>query len=229
MSKPATIFIDGRKIDAFEGEKLLWVALRNGIYIPNLCAIRGKEHPSGSCRLCYVQVEGCSEPVTSCTLSVTDSLSVQTRSPQVDRLVKSAFELLLSHHRLGCRDCAKRKSCELLKIAKERGLKMKLTRLALLDQEAEVDDSAETFVFDRSRCVLCGRCVWICREVIKVGALGFSRRGIKRVVTTFQDVSLAQSGCIECGLCVEACPSGALYFKEGKKPAAAGQCSCRDG
>ena len=42
MSKAVTIFIDGREISAFEGEKLLWVALRNGIYIPNLCAIRGR-------------------------------------------------------------------------------------------------------------------------------------------------------------------------------------------
>lgn len=216
MSKPVNIFIDGRKINAFEGEKLLWVALKNGIYIPNLCAIRGKKHPSGSCRLCYVQVEGRSGPVTSCTLPVTEGLSVKTRSPQVDRLVKSAFELLLSNHRLGCRDCAKRKGCELLQIAKERGLKMKLDRFAPLEQDVAVDDSAETFVFDRSRCVLCGRCVWICREVTKVGALGFSRRGIRRVVTTFQDVSLAESTCIECGLCVEACPCGALYFKEKK-------------
>lgn len=216
MSKPVTIFIDGRKITAPEGEKLLWVALDNGIFIPNLCAIKEKAHPSGSCRLCYVQVEGRPGPVTSCTLPVKEGLSVQTRSPQVDRLVKSAFELLLSNHRLNCRDCAKRKGCALLQIAKERGLKMKLDRFAPLEQESSVDDSAETFVFDRSRCLLCGRCVWICREVAKVGALGFSRRGIRRVVTTFQDVSLAESICTECGLCVEACPCGALYFKDNK-------------
>lgn len=91
---------------------------------------------------------------------------------------------------------------------------MKLSRLAPLEQEAAVDESAKTFAFDRSRCVLCGRCVWICREKARVGALGFSRRGISREVSTFQDVSLAESSCTECGLCVEACPSGALYFKE---------------
>ncbi len=213
MSKGVTIIIDGREITAPEGAKLLWVALDNGIFIPNLCAIKGKDHPSGSCRLCYVQVEGRDEPVTSCTLPVKEGLSVRTRSPQVDRLVKSAFELLLSNHRLGCGSCPRRKSCSLLQIAKARGLKMKLDRLAPLEYDSHVDDSAGTFVFDRSRCLLCGRCVWICREVAKIGALGFSRRGIRRVVTTFQDVSLARSGCNECGLCVESCPSGALYFK----------------
>ena len=216
MSKQVTITIDGREIKAPRGEKLLWVALENEIYIPNLCAIKEKEHPSGSCRLCYVQVEGRPEPVTACTLPVEEGLSVQTRSPRVDRLVKSAFEMLLSDHRLGCGRCPRRKSCALLKIAKERGLKMRLSRLQPLKQEwEEIDESAETFVFDRSRCLLCGRCVWICQEVARVGALGFSSRGIERRVSTFQEVSLAQSVCTECGLCIDPCPSGALYFKEG--------------
>ena len=217
MSKQVTVTIDGREIKAREGEKLLWVALENEIYIPNLCAIKEKEHPSGSCRLCYVQVEGRPRPVTACTLPVKEGLSVQTRSPQVDRLVKSAFEMLLSDHRLGCGRCPRRKSCVLLKIAKERGLKMKLSRLSPLEQRLEeIDESAETFVFDRSRCLLCGRCVWICREVARVGALGFSNRGIERRVSTFQEVGLARSPCTDCGLCVEACPSGALYFKENR-------------
>ena len=141
MSKQVTVIIDGHKINAPEGEKLLWVALENGIFIPNLCAIKEKKHPSGSCRLCYVQVEGRSKPVTSCTLPVKEGLAVQTRSPQVDRLVKSAFELLLSNHRLDCRNCPKRKGCALLQIARERGLKMKLSRLEPLEQEAAVDES----------------------------------------------------------------------------------------
>ena len=116
MSKQVTVIIDGHKINAPEGEKLLWVALENGIFIPNLCAIKEKKHPSGSCRLCYVQVEGRSKPVTSCTLPVKEGLAVQTRSPQVDRLVKSAFELLLSNHRLDCRNCPKRKGLSLIHI-----------------------------------------------------------------------------------------------------------------
>lgn len=212
MSEMITLTIDGRKITAPEGEKLLWVALENDIYIPNLCAIKENSKPSASCRLCFVEVEGFKDPVTSCTLPVSEGMVVKTRSPRVDRLVQTAFELLLSNHRLECSSCPKNGSCELQKIAKKRGLKLRVKRFKPLEHEADVDDSPKTFVFDRSKCVLCGRCVWICHNIAKVGALGFSRRGLKRIVTTFGDIPLADSPCTECGLCVEACPGAALHY-----------------
>lgn len=205
-----TITIDGRKITAPEGERLLWVALQNGIYIPNLCAIKENSRPSASCRLCFVEVEGFAAPVTSCTLPVREGMVVKTRSPRVDRLVQTAFELLLSHHRLECSSCPGNGSCELQRIAKERRLKLRVKRYKPLEYGTEIDDSPKTFVFDRSKCVLCGRCVWICHNIAKVGALGFSRRGLRRAVTTFGDIPLADSPCTECGLCVEACPVSAL-------------------
>ncbi len=214
MSKNISLTIDGKKISATEGDKLLWVALENNIYIPNLCAIKEETRPSASCRLCFVEIEGHKKPVTACTQTVKEGMTVKTRSAAVDRLVKTAFELLLSDHRLNCSDCSAKRSCELIKIAKERGLKLKQKRFKPLEKETPVDDSTDLFTFDRNKCVLCGRCIWEDREVAQVGAIGFSCRGLKRVVTTFQDVDLADSPCIECGLCVKVCPVGALAFKE---------------
>lgn len=212
MSKKITLTIDGREIKASEGEKLLWVALENDIYIPSLCAIKEEGRPSASCRLCFVHVEGLPAPVTSCTQPVTEGMVVKTRTPQVDRLVRTAFELLLSDHRLECATCPQNRSCELQKIARARGLKLRLKRFKPLEKEYPLSESSGLFTFDRSRCVLCGRCVWVDHEVAKVGAIGFACRGLKRVVTTFGKIDLDVSSCTECALCVKACPVGALSF-----------------
>lgn len=216
MSRQIVITIDGRKIISREGEKLLWVALENGIYIPRLCAIKEQEEPSAGCRLCFVEVEGNPHPVTACTQPVKAGMSVKTRTPAVDRLVRTAFELILSDHRLNCRQCSKNGSCELQRIARERGLRLGLDRLKPLPKKVVIDNSARSFIFDPSRCVLCGRCVWVDRRVAGVGAIGFSCRGINRRVTTFAG-NFAGSPCTECGLCVEACPVGALFYKQTVK------------
>jgi len=212
MSREVTITIDGKQFKVPEGEILLWAALDQGIYIPHLCGIRGIEQPEASCRLCFVEIEGIPKPVTACTQRVKEGMIVQTRTPWVDRLVRTAFELLLSNHRLGCGKCLKNRNCELQKVAKERGLKLKLTRLRPLLEEVPKDESLDTFIYDPNRCVLCGRCVWVDHHQVKVGAIGFIRRGIERKVATFGDVKLAESCCTQCGECVKVCPVGALSF-----------------
>lgn len=214
MPRQVKISIDGQEITALEGEKILWVALDNGIYIPNLCAIREAARPAASCRLCFVEVEGLPQPVPACAHGARDGLVVHTRSPRVDRLVARAFELLLTHHRLGCSRCPKNGACALQTIARERKLKLRPLHLKPLPLDLPTDDSPATFAYDPSRCVLCGRCVWACTTRSGVGALGFVQRGLARRVATFGNVPLAESSCTECGECVKVCPVGALFFKE---------------
>jgi predicted molibdopterin-dependent oxidoreductase YjgC len=73
-----------------------------------------------------------------------------------------------------------------------------------------IDESSPVFVFDPNKCVLCGKCVWVCRERLGIGAIGFTRRGYKRIVSTYGDRPLAESRCVHCGECVKVCPVGAL-------------------
>ena len=215
--KDVFLTIDGKKIKAAEGDNILFAALENGIYIPNLCAVREKLEPSASCRLCFVEVEGEDEPVTACTQPVKEGMVAHTRGKIAQRLARTAAELILASHPVDCGHCMKNRSCELQIIAKHLGIKLKSKRLRRLERNLPIDDSLSIFTFDPNKCVLCGKCVWVCQEQLGIGAIGFTRRGFKRVVSTYQDTPLAESRCIECGECVKVCPVGALTFKDSKK------------
>ena len=215
--KTVSLTIDGKKITAREGEKLLWVALDNGIYIPNLCALRDKSEPTAGCRLCFVEVDGYSQLVTACTEPVREGMVVNTRGPKALRLVRTGFELLLATHPVDCGHCVKNRSCELQKIAAHLGAKLKAKRFKKLERKLPVDASSPTFIYDPNKCVLCGRCVWVCRERLGKGILGFAHRGFERMVTTFADEPLGNFMCQECGECVTVCPAGALTFKEHQR------------
>jgi len=212
--KKVSLTIDGKKITTSEGNTVLWAALHNDIYIPNLCAIRDKAEPSASCRLCFVEVEGKDGPITACTEPVREGMVVHTKGKFALRLARTSLELLLSNHPLDCSHCSKSRSCELLKIAKHLGIKVMANRFRKLERNLLIDDSLSIFAFDPNKCVLCGKCVWVCQEQLGIGVIGFTRRGFKRVVSTYQDKPLAESRCAQCGECVKVCPVGALTFKE---------------
>jgi bidirectional [NiFe] hydrogenase diaphorase subunit len=212
--KKVSLTIDGKKITADEGAKLLWVALDNGIYIPNLCALRDRNEPAAACRLCFVEVEGRAQPVTACTETVTEGMVVNTKGASAIQLALSGFELLMAFHPVDCAHCASNGSCELQQIARHLGAKLKSKRLRKLVRELPIDDSNPLFTYNPNKCVLCGRCVWVCHERLGIGILGFAHRGFNRVVTTFADEPLGELRCRECGECVSVCPTGALTFKQ---------------
>ena len=214
--KDVFLTIDGKKIKAGEGDNILFAALENGIYIPNLCAIREKLDPPASCRLCFVEVEGEEEPVTACTQPVKEGMVAHTRGKLAQRLARTAAELILASHPVDCGHCLKNRSCQLRIIAKHLGIKLKSKRLRRLERNLPIDDSLSIFRFDPNKCVLCGKCVWVCQEQLSIGAIGCTRRGFKRVVSTYQDKPLAESRCIQCGECVKVCPVAALTFKDSK-------------
>jgi len=214
--KTVSITIDDKKITAREGENLLWVALDNGIYVPNLCALRDNPEPPAACRLCFVEVDGKKQPVTACTETVAEGMVINTRGEKALGLARSGFELIMASHPVDCAHCASNGSCELQKIASHLKVKLKTKRLRKLLRELPIDNSNPLFTYDPNKCVLCGRCVWVCRERLGIGVLGFAYRGFQRVVTTFADEPLGNYRCRECGECVNACPTGALAFKDSK-------------
>jgi len=210
--KEIHLTIDDKPITAREGQTVLWAALDNGIYIPNLCAIRELEAPQASCRLCFVEIEGKKAPVTACTEPVQEGMIVHTKGPQALRLARTALELLLASHSVDCGVCAANGRCELQRAARSLGIKLKSKRLKTLLPNLPLDTSSPVFVFDPNKCVLCGKCVWKCREKGS-GAIGFAYRGFERRVTAFGGRPIGTSRCNDCLECVAVCPVGALVSK----------------
>ncbi|MCL2337635.1 MAG: 2Fe-2S iron-sulfur cluster-binding protein [Firmicutes bacterium] len=208
MTDRITLVIDGKTVSAVAGEMLLWVALDNDIYIPHLCGSRDDQEKPASCRLCFVEVDGRPLPVTACTLPVSEGLVVRTGGERVDALVATGFELLMSNHRLDCKNCPANGDCALQQIAKTRKLKLKPKKLPVLERDLTVDDSVPGILFDPNKCVLCGHCIKACLRDGN-GILGFTRRGFERVISTFGDLPLAESECSGCGSCAAVCPVGA--------------------
>ena len=215
--KTVSLTIDDKKVEAKEGDLLLWVALDNGIYIPNLCALRERERPFAGCRLCFVEIEGYSEPVTACTEPVKEGMAVETKTDQVQQLQRTAAELIFSTHHVDCGHCGKNKNCELQKIAVHLKVKLKPKRLRLIPKNLPTDDSHPRFTYDPNKCVLCGRCVWVCGEKQKTGALNFAYRGFDMTVTTFGELPFQEGQCTQCTVCVKICPVGALLLKESQE------------
>jgi bidirectional [NiFe] hydrogenase diaphorase subunit len=211
--KTVSLIIDGREIKASKGEKVLWAALDNGIYIPNLCVLRDASAPAASCRLCWVEVAGKKQPVTACTETVEPGMVVNTRGAAALRLARTALELLLASNVVDCAHCPKSGACELQKIAAHLKVKLKTKRFRKILRNLPVDSSSPVFIYDPNKCVVCGRCIWVCRERRGIGVLGLAHRGFERRVTTFGDEPIGQYQCPECGECVAVCPTGALCLK----------------
>lgn len=212
----AKLTVDGREIEAQDGMTLLQACLDNGIYIPNLCYLEEMEDPPGSCRLCFVEIEGYRQPVTSCRVRIWEGMVVKTDTEQVRRLQRTAFELLLSVHHVDCKSCPANRRCELQRIAKLLHFGLKLKRLAQLERDVRIEEDHPFLRYVADRCVLCGRCVFICAKKNGQPMLSFARRGLDTVVSFFGEEDTATGTCEQCYACVEVCPVAALLPKNSE-------------
>jgi len=212
--KQVSLTINGNKVIAGEGENLLRVALANGIYIPNLCYMKERAPEPASCRLCFVGVAGRETPVTACTETVVEGMVVNTQDAAACRLSQTGFELIMASHALDCARCARNGTCELQQIAHHLKVKINTKRFRKILRGLPVDDSHPNIRYEPDKCMLCGRCVWVCHERVMEPTLGYAYRGFKRVVSTFGGEPLAKHACERCHACVSVCPVGALVLKD---------------
>lgn len=206
------ITIDGQRVRTREGEKILWAALEAGIEIPHLCAIREAEPPLGTCRLCFVEVEG-QGVVASCVEPVRQGMVVHTDGEGAKALRRRAMELMLADHPMTCKNCFKKGKCEFLQVALSMKVKRPKYYRPFPRQEVPVDTSHPRIIFDPNQCIRCGRCVWVCKAKAGEVPFDFIKKGYEMRLTTFMGRPLAESNCTGCGACVEVCPVAALCFR----------------
>jgi len=208
------LLVDDRRIEAEKDLPLLQACLENGIYIPNLCFLEGMSEPPASCRMCFVEVEGQKEPVASCRVPAREGLIVRTDTPAVRRLQRSALELLLSVHDVDCAHCPANRKCPLQQAARflKVGLKPKGIPQFLKEEDAGQD---HPFLrYHPNRCVLCGKCIYVCRRRHERPFLTFAKRGFDTVISFYGQNGLKIPPCEQDMACVEVCPVAALTLKE---------------
>jgi NADH dehydrogenase/NADH:ubiquinone oxidoreductase subunit G len=206
MEKIIKLQIDGKEVQAPEGMNILNAAELADIHIPNLCYLKGMKG-IGACRLCLVEIEGLKAPIIACNTKIKDGMVINTKTEKVQEVRKFVIDLILSMHPLDCMTCTKAGVCNLQRYAYEFGLKeSSFTRKKF----GYPTDEANPFIKrDPDYCILCGRCVRVCKEQ-DTNVLEFMGRGVGAKVVTATDKPLQESGCTFCGSCVDACPVNAL-------------------
>jgi iron only hydrogenase large subunit-like protein len=138
-------------------------------------------------------------------------MKIKTHSPRVITARKTIVELLLSNHPDDCLYCDKNLNCELQRLSEE--LNIRERRIRAKKIRPKLDQSSPAIVRELSKCILCGRCVRVCEEVITSTSLDFINKGSQTHVGPAMDRDFNFSSCIHCGQCVLVCPTGALHEK----------------
>ena len=207
-----TVKIDDIEVRVPMGTTILEAAKKVNIKIPTLC-----QHDdlclAGVCRVCVVDVEGERTLQASCSYPIFNSINVKTYSSRVRRARQNIIHLLLKNHYGECYSCARNNNCELQSLAKDYGITTyKFGHLE--SPRYKKDESSYSVIRDMNKCVLCRRCVRTCIDLQEVGVLEAINRGAKTKIETYLNKPLNDVVCINCGQCINRCPTGALKAKD---------------
>jgi NADH dehydrogenase/NADH:ubiquinone oxidoreductase subunit G/NAD(P)H-flavin reductase len=243
--------IDSKIVTTKEGETLLECALRHDIQIPHLC-----NHPClpafGACRMCVVEVEGMRGYPTSCTTPVAEGMAVKTNTNTLQELRRNILGLMMLEHPSACLVCSKRELCEEYRPNADKAGRTtgchtcnnkEFCEVRILAEDLGLSELAvapfyhnrpiersEPFIDrDLNLCILCGRCVRICKHQHGTAVIDFVGRSSRTQIGQAFERSLREANCRFCGSCIDVCPTGSLaerYAKWFGRPDSFTQTTC---
>src|ERR1700677_3390139 len=204
----AKITVDGKTIDAKQGQMVLQACNDAGIALPQYCYHPGLSIPA-SCRICLVEVEGLPKLVPSCQTPIRDGMVVYTKSSKSVANQKQVMEYLLINHPLDCPVCDQAGECSLQDYSYEYGRSQsRFEEDKVKNPKKDVGDHIYLYA---DRCIMCTRCVRFTREVSGTSELYVDGRGHKEQIAIFPGKPCNNK---LAGNVVDLCPVGALLDKE---------------
>ena len=225
MSDLITLTIDGKSIQAKDGESILNVARANDIFVPAVCYLT-RCSPTLACRLCLVEADG--KQVYSCNAKVKEGMNVTTETSNIQKERRAIMEVYDVNHPLQCGVCDQSGECELQNYS----LYMKVD-----SQSYTIKDVARpaanwgVMKYDPGLCIVCEKCVTVCKDMIGSNALSTVKRRADAIEKTFKDempkdayamwnklnkslIGFEEDNCTDCGECISVCPVGALVSSD---------------
>ena len=195
------------------GSTLLQAANAIGIRVPTLCHDE-QLTVSGACRLCVVEVvntDGSTRLEPSCSYPAQQGMTVRTNTRELRDARRTIIELILANHPRACQTCIRNGRCQLQSACRE----YSIDEIRYEGEKRHIvpDDSSVAITRHPDFCILCGKCVKVCREVQGVYALDFVNRGFQTTVLPAADRDLADTVCVLCGQCLLKCPVAAIRDK----------------